>query len=87
MQIEDSAPSAEDHLEKADLRRLLLEALAALDADRRAVFVMHELDELSAPEIAETLAIPLNTVYSRLRIARERFNVAVERIRARGDLS
>jgi RNA polymerase sigma-70 factor (ECF subfamily) len=34
------------------------------------VLVLHEIEEMTAPEIAEILGIPLNTVYSRLRIAR-----------------
>jgi len=45
-------------------------ALATLPLGRRAVFVLHEIEELSAPEVAEVLDIPLNTVYSRLRVAR-----------------
>jgi RNA polymerase sigma-70 factor, ECF subfamily len=71
---------------QADLRRVVIEALSALDDDRRAVFVMHELDELPAPEIADALGIPVNTVYSRLRVARERFAQALERLKARGGL-
>jgi DNA-directed RNA polymerase specialized sigma24 family protein len=46
---------------------------AGLDLDRRAVFVMHALDEIPVPEIASTLAIPLNTAYSRMRLARWRY--------------
>jgi RNA polymerase sigma-70 factor, ECF subfamily len=83
LHVADAAPSAEDALEQAELRALVIEALDSLDDDRRAVFVMHELDELPAPEIAEALSIPINTVYSRLRIARERFAQAVRRIEAR----
>ena len=53
-------------------------ALDQLPMEQRAVFVLHELDEQSAPEVAEALGTPLNTVYSRLRLARERFRAAVE---------
>jgi RNA polymerase sigma-70 factor (ECF subfamily) len=45
-------------------------ALAQIDVGRRAVLVLHEIEEMTAPEIAETLSLPLNTVYSRLRAAR-----------------
>ncbi len=45
-------------------------ALATIDVGRRAVLVLHEVEEMTAPEIAESLGIPLNTVYSRLRVAR-----------------
>jgi RNA polymerase sigma-70 factor (ECF subfamily) len=47
------------------------------------VFVLLELSGHSAPEAAEALGVPVNTVYSRLRIARQKFTAAVTRIRAR----
>jgi RNA polymerase sigma-70 factor (ECF subfamily) len=46
------------------------------------VFVMHELDEVPVPEIAKTLGVPLNTAYSRLRLARADVVVAIQRFRA-----
>ncbi len=57
-------------------------ALSVLDLDRRAVLVLHEIEEMTAPEIAQVLNIPLNTVYSRLRVAREKLEAALTR---RGD--
>lgn len=45
-------------------------ALSQIEVGRRAVLVLHEIEEMTAPEIAATLGIPLNTVYSRLRVAR-----------------
>lgn len=48
-------------------------ALDSLDPARRAVLVMHDVEERSAPEIAIALVAPLNTVYSRLRSARLMF--------------
>ncbi|HET6582902.1 MAG TPA: RNA polymerase sigma factor [Nannocystaceae bacterium] len=45
-------------------------ALASLDAGRRAVFVLCEIEGMTAPEVATLLAANLNTVYSRLRQAR-----------------
>jgi RNA polymerase sigma-70 factor, ECF subfamily len=80
----DDRPGADDHYEAAQARRVVLEALETMDIDRRAVFVMHELDGHAMPEIARALSVPLNTAYSRLRLAREQFAVAVRRIRARG---
>lgn len=62
-------------------------ALDTLDDERRAVFVMYEMQAVSGPEIAEALGIPVNTVYSRLRVARERFRRAVEALRAKGEVS
>ena len=49
---------------------LLDRALATIEMSRRAVLVLHEIEQMTAPEIARTLEIPLNTVYSRLRVAR-----------------
>lgn len=55
-------------------------ALEALDDDKRAVFVLHELDEVSIPEIACALEIPEGTAWSRLRAARAEFGKAARRI-------
>jgi RNA polymerase sigma-70 factor (ECF subfamily) len=60
--------------------RLVLRALDTLDLDRRAVFVMHELNDHSMREISETLAVPLSTLYDRLRSARTEFSAAVRRL-------
>jgi RNA polymerase sigma-70 factor (ECF subfamily) len=49
---------------------LLDRALANIDLARRAVVVLHEIEQMTAPEIARTLDVPLNTVYSRLRVGR-----------------
>jgi RNA polymerase sigma-70 factor (ECF subfamily) len=62
-------------------RRLVLEALDAIALERRAVFVLFELDGVSMEEIARTLGIPVNTGYSRLRAARAEFAAAVKRLR------
>ena len=51
-------------------RRLLHALLDELDVDRRAVLVMFELEELSCPDIAAQLGIPVGTVHSRLHQAR-----------------
>jgi RNA polymerase sigma-70 factor (ECF subfamily) len=63
---------------------VLSAALAQLGLDQRAVFVMHEMEGWSMPEVAGALSIPLNTGYSRLRLAREQVKEAVTRLRAQG---
>jgi len=84
---EDRLPSGiagpDGALEREEAARLLQALLAELDDDKREVFVMVELEELSAPEVASVLTIPLNTVYSRLRVAREEFERALSRHRAK----
>jgi RNA polymerase sigma-70 factor, ECF subfamily len=58
-------------------RRLLLEALAAVPLERRAVLIMREVDEIAMRDIAEHLSIPLFTAYSRLRKARRELDAAL----------
>lgn len=53
--------------------------LAELEPGRREVFVMSELLDMSGPEIAAQLEIPLNTVYSRLRLARRELEPRLRR--------
>jgi RNA polymerase sigma-70 factor (ECF subfamily) len=65
--------------------RVLHLLLGELDEAKRTVFVLGELEELSAPEIAEVLGVNLNTVYSRLRAARADFDAALKRYRVRSE--
>lgn len=71
--------------EKAEAVRLLHAILDELDDERREIFVMAELELLTMPEIAETLGINVNTAYARLRAARQSFEVALGRHRARDE--
>jgi RNA polymerase sigma-70 factor (ECF subfamily) len=72
-----------DLVEQNDQVKLLFALLEELDEPKREVFTMAELDELTVPEIAEILEIPLNTAYSRLRAARQAFEEALARHTAR----
>ncbi|HYP86797.1 MAG TPA: sigma-70 family RNA polymerase sigma factor [Polyangiaceae bacterium] len=62
----------------ADLE-FLASLLAELDEPKREVFALVEIDEMTVPEAAELLGIPLNTAYSRLRAARQAFEAALAR--------
>jgi RNA polymerase sigma-70 factor (ECF subfamily) len=73
------APQADVILRREALSRLDA-ALATIDVGRRAVLVLHEIEEMTAPEIAEVLGIPLNTVYSRLRVARSELEEALAKL-------
>jgi RNA polymerase sigma-70 factor (ECF subfamily) len=79
---EETAPRADELLAKRDAQRTLLAALESIDVERRAVFIMFELDEVPMQEIAGSLGIPTNTAYSRLRLAREEFQAAAHRLAA-----
>ena len=69
--------------ERASENRVLHALLDKLDDDKREVFVLAELEGFAAPEIAEAIGINVNTVYSRLRHARQEFADAAARYRAR----
>ena len=73
----DDVPVSPKVHDKLAAKRTVLTALEGLDFDKRVVLVMHDLEELTAPEIAAELGIPLNTVYSRVRLAREAFRALV----------
>lgn len=76
-------PTPQSLSELSDQHRLLLRLLDEMDEAKREVFVLAELQEFTAPEIAEALEIPLNTVYSRLRLARQAFEQSRAREAAR----
>ena len=78
--IADPAPSPEQLADRAKARALLDRVLAVLDLELRAVFVLHELEELSMADIATTLEVAPGTVASRLRRAREAFRAEVARL-------
>jgi RNA polymerase sigma-70 factor (ECF subfamily) len=62
--------------ELSDQRRALArvdQALSALPLELQSVFVLFELSGFTSPEIAEITGVPLGTVASRLRRAREGF--------------
>lgn len=79
VQRSDPAPQPDELADQKRMRRILDDVLAALPDDLRAVFVLHELEEMAMQEIAGVLELPLGTVASRLRRAREEF----ERLLAR----
>jgi RNA polymerase sigma-70 factor (ECF subfamily) len=66
-------PSQERELTRARGLVLLDAALAQMTQSQRVAFVLFELEELSAKEIAEQLDVPEAAVVSRVRRAREEF--------------
>ncbi len=75
-------PSPQQLAEQSDQVRLLWSLLEKLDAPKREVFVLAELDEMTVPEIALAIEVPANTVYSRLRTARQELEEALARFNA-----
>ena len=64
-------------LSRAQASATVLAILDTMDDDKRAVFALVELEQLSVPEVAKLLDLNLNTTYSRLRIARQHFEAKV----------
>ena len=75
-------PPPDDALERRQAAAMVQELLASLPQDLRDVFVLIEIEGLSAAEAAEAVGTNLNTVYSRLRLARAGFERAGARLRA-----
>ncbi|MBI5517573.1 MAG: sigma-70 family RNA polymerase sigma factor [Deltaproteobacteria bacterium] len=57
--------------------------LETLDESQRALFILTELEQQSVPEAAETLGLNVNTAWSRLRVLRQAFERAVQRLHRR----
>jgi RNA polymerase sigma-70 factor, ECF subfamily len=68
---------ADELTDQKRAREVLDRLLERMDLDTRTVFVLFEIDGFTVPEIAKVLAIPVGTVASRLRRARERFQALV----------
>lgn len=86
----DRAPASgrdqpEARTERAEAVRLLHEVLDTLDDDKREIFVMAELEQMTGAAIAEVSGLNQSTVYARLRAARQQFDQAVKRLSAKRD--
>ena len=78
----DDSESPEAALQAREARARLDALLDSLPLDKRAVFVMFEIDAMSCAEIAQELGVPVGTVHSRLHAARAAFAKALARLRA-----
>ncbi|HMR76207.1 MAG TPA: RNA polymerase sigma factor [Polyangiaceae bacterium] len=82
-QVASDDPTALERVIQGEALALAQAALDTLDLEKRAVFILHEIDGYSMPEVSLALEIPLNTAYSRLRLARTRFAAALKRAELR----
>jgi RNA polymerase sigma-70 factor (ECF subfamily) len=83
LEVESLAPTPFEQVQRNAELELLARLLDSLDESKREMFALVELEELTVPEAAEALEIPLNTAYSRLRAARQAFEAALARIEKR----
>jgi RNA polymerase sigma-70 factor (ECF subfamily) len=81
----DTGPWPDEALQSKQARAMVLAALERIPLPRRAVLVMHDLDDVPIREVASVLTIPLFTAYSRLRKARAELETAVRRMLREAD--
>ncbi|HET7538370.1 MAG TPA: sigma-70 family RNA polymerase sigma factor [Polyangiaceae bacterium] len=77
-------PTPHDEIERRQALAVLDRLLSTLADDLREVFVLCEIEELTAPAVAAIIGVPVGTVSSRLRRARHSFTDALERLKAQG---
>ena len=65
-------------MSRAQASATVMSILERMDEDKRIVFALVELEQLTVPEVARMLELNLNTAYSRLRLARAAFELAVK---------
>jgi RNA polymerase sigma-70 factor (ECF subfamily) len=75
-------PGPQDVAQDRQAAEFIRGFLRNLDEPKRELFVLCLLEELSVPEAAEALGLPLNTAYTRLRRVRAEFRRALDE---RGD--
>ena len=80
---QNTAPNPEHATQREQAAAFVRKFIASLDADKRLVFELSEIDGLGMSEVAEIAGIKLNTAYSRLRAARREFQRAVSRLQAK----
>jgi RNA polymerase sigma-70 factor (ECF subfamily) len=81
LETEDLSARPDEVAAAGEMRHLLLKALGRVPLERRAVLVMHDVDEMGMREVATQLEIPLFTAYSRLRKARKELDAALTRLK------
>jgi RNA polymerase sigma-70 factor (ECF subfamily) len=79
-----SEPTQEGHVDRTRALAWALAVLEALDDDKRAVFVLYEVEQLTMAEVAAVVGCPLQTAYGRLYAARREVEARLRRDRARG---
>jgi len=80
--VDTENPTLDDDATQREAIAMVETFVAALDDDKREVFVLAELEQLSGKEIAAALGIRADTVWSRLRAAREAFDRHFTKVRA-----
>ena len=77
--ILDDSPPLWERMEEEELRARLNAAIDALPVVYKAVITLRFTEEFSYEEIAQTLDLPLNTVRTHLRRAKDRLRLGLEK--------
>lgn len=77
VELASRAPGPLERAQNAEAAAFVQRFAAGLDAKKRDVFLLAVLEEMSMPEVAEALGIPLNTAYTRLRLVRAELKLAL----------
>jgi len=80
LQIADPVSTPEELMDRRQMRQTIDQILDQMDSDLRIVFVLYEVEQMTAAEIGTALKIPNGTVASRLRRARADFRDRVSTI-------
>ncbi|WP_428265320.1 RNA polymerase sigma factor [Haliangium sp.] len=86
MSVVDIAPGPGTMIGRRREQRLLLEALRAIPLQYQVVLELHYWEKMITADIAESLGLPLGTVRSRLRRARELLDEAMSRLAGSNDV-
>ena len=67
-----------EQLEQRAERQRLMRALERVGEEKRVALVLYEVEELTLAEVSEALGVPLQTVYSRIKAARQELRRELE---------
>jgi RNA polymerase sigma-70 factor (ECF subfamily) len=73
------SPTAEELVDTRRAQQVLYDIVQAMPPNLRVVFVLSEIEELTLAEISQCVGVPIGTVASRLRRAREKFKSLIRR--------
>ena len=74
-----SGPGPESQASSNEAGRRVEQLLKKLEPERREVLLLVDLEGYSVPEVATATGVNLNTLYTRLRAARQQFEDLVKR--------
>jgi RNA polymerase sigma-70 factor, ECF subfamily len=82
-QLECAGASPLDRLQVGEAAAFIQNFLEGVSEGKRDVFVLACIEQMSMPEVANVLDVPLNTAYTRLRDVRSELQRALERKRGK----